>query len=112
MASLGKGEDDVGSKRIRDTEDGFIMCKGGEGERVEIEDVVATENEKKNINNNNNNKKEEKRNTIVATTKATTTTEETTPPKDPAEALANLFHECLQNLSYLSAVVKMSREQR
>ena len=43
MASLGKGEDDVGSKRIRDTEDGFIMCKGGgEGERVEIEYVVAT----------------------------------------------------------------------
>ena len=28
-------------------------------------------------------------------------------PKDPAEALADLFHECLQNLSYLSTVVKM-----
>jgi hypothetical protein len=92
MASLGKGEDDVGSKRIRDTEDGFIMCKGGgEGERVEIEDVVATENEKKNINNQTDDDD----------------VGDDARSKDPAEALADLFHECLQNLSYLSTVVKM-----
>ncbi len=106
MASLGKGEDDVGSKRIRDTEDGFIMCKGGgEGERVEIEDVVATENEKKNINNNRKGGEEEHHRRHNQTDDDDGGDD--ARPKDPAEALANLFHECLQNLSYLSAVVKM-----
>jgi len=89
MASLGKGEDDVGSKRIRDTEDGFVMCKGGgEGERVEIED--------------------QQQQTIQQTKKQTDyddDDENNPPPKDPAEALADLFHECMQNLSYLSSVV-------
>jgi len=91
MASLGKGEDDVGSKRIRDTEDGFVMCKGGgEGERVEIED--------------------QQQQTIQQTKKQTDyddDDENNPPPKDPAEALADLFHECMQNLSYLSSVVKI-----
>jgi len=88
MASLGKGEDDVGSKRIRDTEDGFVMCKGGgEGERVEIEDQQQQmQQTKKQTDDDENNPP---------------------PPKDPAEALADLFHECMQNLSYLSSVVKM-----
>ena len=87
MASLGKGEDDVGSKRIRDTEDGFVMCKGGgEGERVEIEDQQQQ---------------------MHQTKKQTEDDDENNPPppKDPAEALADLFHECMQNLSYLSSVV-------
>ena len=106
MASLGKGEDDVGSKRIRDTEDGFIMCKGGgEGERVEIEDVVATENEKKNINNNRKGGEEEHHRRHNQTDDDDGGDD--ARPKDPAEALADLFHECLQNLSYLSTVVKM-----
>jgi len=87
MASLGKGEDDVGSKRIRDTEDGFVMCKGGgEGERVEIEDQQQqTKQTKKQTDYDDD--------------------ENNPPPKDPAEALADLFHECMQNLSYLSSVV-------
>ena len=87
MASLGKGEDDVGSKRIRDTEDGFVMCKGGgEGERVEIEDQQQQmhQTKKQTEDDGENNPP---------------------PPKDPAEALADLFHECMQNLSYLSSVV-------
>jgi len=88
MASLGKGEDDVGSKRIRDTEDGFVMCKGGgEGERVEIEDQQQqTQQTKKQTDYDDDD-------------------ENNPPPKDPAEALADLFHECMQNLSYLSSVV-------
>ena len=89
MASLGKGEDDVGSKRIRDTEDGFVMCKGGgEGERVEIEDQQQQmhQTKKQTEDDGENNPP---------------------PPKDPAEALADLFHECMQNLSYLSSVVKI-----
>ena len=90
MASLGKGEDDVGSKRIRDTEDGFVMCKGGgEGERVEIEDQQQqTKQTKKQTDYDD--KDDDENNP---------------PPKDPAEALADLFHECMQNLSYLSSVV-------
>ena len=93
MASLGKGEDDVGSKRIRDTKDGgFVMCKGGgEGERVEIEDTpsipTAAETQPR------NNREDE---------------DEDATPKDPAEALAQLFHECMQNLAYLSTVAKLS----
>ena len=89
MASLGKGEDDVGSKRIRDTEDGFVMCKGGgEGERVEIEDQQQQmQHTKKQTEDDGENNPP--------------------PPKDPAEALADLFHECMQNLSYLSSVVKI-----
>ena len=92
MASLGKGEDDVGSKRIRDTKDGgFVMCKGGgEGERVEIEDTpsmpTAAETRPRNREDE----------------------DEDAPPKDPAEALAQLFHECMQNLAYLSTVAKLS----
>jgi len=86
MASLGKGEDDVGSKRIRDTEDGFVMCKGGgEGERVEIEDQQQQMQQTKKQTEDDG--------------------ENNPPPKDPAEALADLFHECMQNLSYLSSVV-------
>jgi len=89
MASLGKGEDDVGSKRIRDTEDGFVMCKGGgEGERVEIEDQQQIQQTKKQTDYDD--KDDDENNP---------------PPKDPAEALADLFHECMQNLSYLSSVV-------
>lgn len=85
MASLGKGEDDVGSKRIRDTEDGFVMCKGGgEGERVEIEDQQQQTKKQTDYDDDDENNP---------------------PPKDPAEALADLFHECMQNLSYLSSVV-------
>jgi histone acetyltransferase 1 len=91
MASLGKGEDDVGSKRIRDTEDGFVMCKGGgEGERVEIED--QTQQQQQQMQHTKNQADDDENNP---------------PPKDPAEALADLFHECMQNLSYLSSVVKI-----
>jgi len=87
MASLGKGEDDVGSKRIRDTEDGFVMCKGGgEGERVEIEDQQQQTKKQTDYDDKDDD-------------------ENNPPPKDPAEALADLFHECMQNLSYLSSVV-------
>ena len=89
MASLGKGEDDVGSKRIRDTEDGFVMCKGGgEGERVEIEDQQQQTKKQTDYDDKDDD-------------------ENNPPPKDPAEALADLFHECMQNLSYLSSVVKI-----
>ena len=92
MASLGKGEDDVGSKRIRDTKDGgFVMCKGGgEGERVEIEDtpsIPTAETRPRDRTRENENEDED------------------ATPKDPAEALAQLFHECMQNLAYLSTVV-------
>lgn len=92
MASLGKGEDDVGSKRIRDTKDGgFVMCKGGgEGERVEIEDtpsIPTAETRPRDHTRENENEDED------------------ATPKDPAEALAQLFHECMQNLAYLSTVV-------
>ena len=88
------------------------MCKGGgEGERVEIEDVVATENEKKNINNNNNNNNqkggEEEEHHRRHNQSDDDDRGDDARPKDPAEALADLFHECLQNLSYLSTVVKM-----
>ena len=95
MASLGKGEDDVGSKRIRDTKDGgFVMCKGGgEGERVEIEDtpsIPTAETRPRDHTRENENEDED------------------ATPKDPAEALAQLFHECMQNLAYLSTVAKLS----
>jgi hypothetical protein len=78
---------------------------GGEGERVEIEDVVATENEKKNINNNRKGGEEEHHRRHNQTDDDDGGDD--ARPKDPAEALADLFHECLQNLSYLSTVVKM-----
>ena len=86
------------------------MCKGGgEGERVEIEDVVATENEKKNINNNNNNNRKgvEEEHHHRHNQSDDDDRGDDERPKDPAEALADLFHECLQNLSYLSTIVKM-----
>ena len=91
MASLGKGEDDVGSKRIRDTKDGgFVMCKGGgEGERVEIEDTPSIPTAETRPRDTRENEDED----------------EDATPKDPAEALAQLFHECMQNLAYLSTVV-------
>ncbi len=91
MASLGKGEDDVGSKRIRDTKDGgFVMCKGGgEGERVEIEDTLSIPTAETRPRDTRENEDED----------------EDATPKDPAEALAQLFHECMQNLAYLSTVV-------
>ena len=95
MASLGKGEDDVGSKRIRDTKDGgFVMCKGGgEGERVEIEDTPSIPTAAETQPRNNREDEDE---------------DEDATPKDPAEALAQLFHECMQNLAYLSTVAKLS----
>ena len=94
MASLGKGEDDVGSKRIRDTKDGgFVMCKGGgEGERVEIEDTPSIPTAETRPRDTRENEDED----------------EDATPKDPAEALAQLFHECMQNLAYLSTVAKLS----
>ena len=95
MASLGKGEDDVGSKRIRDTKDGFVMCKGGgEGERVEIEDTPSIPTAETRPRDTRENEDED----------------EDATPKDPAEALAQLFHECMQNLAYLSTVAKLSSE--
>ena len=110
MASLGKGEDDVGSKRIRDTKDGgFIMCKGGgEGGRVEIEDVVAT-NEKEYQQQQQQQQPERRRRGTPSSPqpKRRRRRRDDARPKDQSEALADLFHECLQNLSYLSAVVKM-----
>ena len=92
MASLGKGEDDVGSKRIRDTKDGgFVMCKGGgEGERVEIEDTPSIPTAETRPRDQTRENEDE---------------DEDATPKDPAEALAQLFHECMQNLAYLSTVV-------
>ena len=92
MASLGKGEDDVGSKRIRDTKDGgFVMCKGGgEGERVEIEDTPSKPTAETRLRDHTRENENE---------------DEDATPKDPAEALAQLFHECMQNLAYLSTVV-------
>jgi len=90
MASLGK-EDDVGNKRIRETADGFTMTKGGgDGQRVEIE--IASNNQHQTSNAYKNNAVD---------------TDDDDAPKDPAEALAELFHECMQNLSYLSTVFKI-----